>query len=283
MDGTTAGGAAEVRVIGNIRAKTATATARLQHDSRASGNSVEISIKATDAFEFIHRNHCGVNGISSGQCPIRLEDRPRLVHDYPRDSENVREKASRVIVNQLPLCPTIQSPVTVQDLLENLGVRSGCDPVVGHPLEERDGRGLIRMRRARRVHQHIGVSQGQGRDSAGGTDSNSISSVVPTGRCNAASPATAARRSSRVFRKYWRRQASATSSPTLEDRARANAASWSYKSGGKRIVVFFIRFPQSCAATRGGPVEWLPPEAWAAPALPARAGRADRDDHSYTP
>ena len=52
--------------------------------------------------------------------------------------------------------------------------------------------------------------------------------------------ATASRRSARPARPYCRRQASLTNSPTLDFCLRASAANCSYRSGGKRMVVFLV-------------------------------------------
>jgi hypothetical protein len=144
-----------------------------------------------------------VKGITSLELTIPVQQITRGIEDLQGDREDDWNDPPGKVVNAPPFLSSLNGSIPVEDFLKDFRIQNCFNFPKGNPLEILPTGLLVRVLGAGRVHEDVGVDQDQRRRSSGrGTDSRSISSGSPTGRCRRANSRTASNRSSMVVRPY---------------------------------------------------------------------------------
>lgn len=134
---------------------------------------------------------------------VPVEEVPRLVHDGRGHRQDEGDQRPRQVIDAPAVFPAPDGAAPVQDLLERLGVDRRIHLPRHHALQEGNGRSLVRMPGAGRVHEDGGVEEDhlEGRrrgrfvcpmiSSGAGTDSRFIGSGSATGSASAKSSSSA--------------------------------------------------------------------------------------------
>ncbi len=94
-------------------------------------------------------------GITRRQPPIPQDNLFRALCDRPINSQHLVHDAKQSVERGLDCVAAVDSDVTVQDLLENLGVRNQPPTLADYLFEQSSRVALVGMRSANQVHGNI--------------------------------------------------------------------------------------------------------------------------------
>jgi hypothetical protein len=98
-------------------------------------------------------------GITRRHLPIPQDNLFRALCDRPINRQHLIHYAKQSVERGLDCVATVDSDVTVQDLLENLGVRNQTPALADRFFEQSSRVALVGMRSANQVHGNIRVDQ----------------------------------------------------------------------------------------------------------------------------
>ncbi len=68
-----------------------------------------------------------MHGITGREGDIGIQNPLGMIHHFASDREDIGKEASRQVVNPLPIRPSVQCPVPMQNFLQDLGVDGRID------------------------------------------------------------------------------------------------------------------------------------------------------------